>query len=54
VVERVTEMARERGCDYLEVSCEWNNVGATRFYEECEFEEKQVQYTRRLAGDSQS
>ena len=53
-IERVTQMARERGYDHVKVSCEWNNVGARRFYEDCGFEEKQVQYTRRLEGDSQS
>jgi RimJ/RimL family protein N-acetyltransferase len=52
--ERVAEMARELGCDYVEVSCEWNNAGARRFYEDCGFEEKQVQYTYRLDRDSQS
>jgi ribosomal protein S18 acetylase RimI-like enzyme len=47
-VERVKKMAQERGCDYLKVSCERNNAGARRFYEDCGFEEKRVQYTYRL------
>lgn len=44
VVERVTEMARERGCDYLKVSCEWQNEAARRFYRDTGFRPKQVEY----------
>lgn len=32
VVERVKQMACNRGCDYLKVSCEWQNEDARRFY----------------------
>ncbi|MDZ5810969.1 GNAT family N-acetyltransferase [Halorubrum sp. AD140] len=48
VVERVDRMAREEGCDYLTVSCEWDNDGARRFYRDAGFEPKQVTYTRPL------
>lgn len=47
-IERVKAIARERGVDYLEVSCEWANEGARRFYEDNGFTEKQVTYTRRV------
>jgi GNAT superfamily N-acetyltransferase len=48
VLERVREMARERGCDHLKVSCEWANEDARRFYTDHGFEEKQVQFVQRL------
>ncbi|WP_049927057.1 GNAT family N-acetyltransferase [Halopiger goleimassiliensis] len=48
VVERVTEMARDRGCDHLKVSCEWQNEDARRFYRETEFRPKQVEYVQSL------
>ncbi|WP_306058309.1 GNAT family N-acetyltransferase [Natronococcus wangiae] len=44
VVERVRELARERGCDHLKVSCEWENEGARRFYRNADFQPKQVDY----------
>lgn len=44
VVNRVTELAREWGCDHLKVSCEWHNDGARRFYREAGFRPKQVDY----------
>ena len=47
-VERVTELAQEQGCDHVTVGCEWNNVGARRFYEDCGFEAKRVQFAHRL------
>ena len=46
VVERVRELARERGCDHLTVSCEWNNEDARRFYRETSFRPKQVKYVQ--------
>lgn len=46
VVERVAEIARERGCDLLEVSCEWHNEDARRFYRDTGFRPKQVDYAR--------
>ncbi|WP_435194219.1 GNAT family N-acetyltransferase [Natronomonas sp. EA1] len=46
VVDAVRKIARERGCDHLTVSCEWENVGARRFYRETGFEEKQVTFVQ--------
>lgn len=48
VVDRVREMARERGCDHLKVSFEIENEGARRFYAENGFEEKQIDSVQRL------
>lgn len=48
VVERVKEMARERGCDHLKVSCEWHNDDARRFYRDADFRPKQVDYAQPL------
>jgi len=48
VLDRVEEMARERGCDHLKVSCEWENDGARRFYRETGFRPKQVEYAQPL------
>lgn len=46
VVDRVRELARDRGCDYLSVSCEWRNEDARRFYRDAGFRPKQVDYAR--------
>ncbi|MFA9501598.1 N-acetyltransferase family protein [Natrinema sp. H-ect1] len=48
VVERVKEMARDRGCDFLKVSCEWQNEDARRFYRETDFRPKQIEYVQSL------
>ena len=48
VVERVKELARERGCDHLKVSCEWHNEDARRFYRDTAFRPKQVDYAQPL------
>ena len=48
VVERVRELARERGCDHLKVGCEWHNEGARRFYRDAGFRPKQVEYVQPL------
>lgn len=48
-VERVKTLATERGCDHLKVTCEWDNVDARRFYDDCGFEEKRVEFVQRLA-----
>jgi len=48
VVERVKQLARERGCDHLKVSCEWANEGARRFYRDTGFQPKQVDYAQPL------
>ncbi|QLH83704.1 GNAT family N-acetyltransferase [Halosimplex pelagicum] len=47
-LDAVERIARGRGVDYVEVSCEWGNDGARRFYEDNGFEPKQVTYTRRV------
>jgi ribosomal protein S18 acetylase RimI-like enzyme len=44
VIDRVKELAQERGCDHLKVSCEWHNEGARRFYRKAGFRPKQVEY----------
>lgn len=49
VVDRVRELARDRGCDHLKVSCEWRNEDARRFYRETGFRPKQVDYVRPIA-----
>ena len=48
VIERVKELARERECDHLKVSCEWQNEGARRFYRNTGFQPKQVDYVQSL------
>lgn len=48
VVERVKEIARERGCDHLKVSCEWHNEDARRFYRDAGLRPKQVDYAQPL------
>ena len=48
VVEHVEELARERGCDHLKVSCEWHNEDARRFYRDTGFRPKQVDYAQPL------
>lgn len=48
VVERVKEQARDRGCDHLKVSCEWQNEDARRFYRNTGFRPKQVDYAQPL------
>lgn len=48
VVERVKELARERDCDHLKVSCEWENEAARRFYRSTDFQPKQVDYAQPL------
>ncbi|QSG04660.1 GNAT family N-acetyltransferase [Halapricum desulfuricans] len=48
VVERVRELARDRDCDHLTVSCEWDNEDARRFYRDTDFRPKQVEYVQPL------
>ena len=48
VVDQVKELARDRGCDHLKVSCEWENEDARRFYHEAGFQPKQVDYAQPL------
>ena len=48
VVERVKSIAREKGCDHLKVSCEWENEDARQFYREADFQPKQVEYAQPL------
>ncbi|MFC7098053.1 GNAT family N-acetyltransferase [Halobaculum marinum] len=46
VLDRVRELARERGCDFLKVGCEWDNEGARRFYTDAGFRPKRVEYVQ--------
>jgi GNAT superfamily N-acetyltransferase len=48
VLDRVRELARDRGCDHLKVGCEWNKDGARRFYRDAGFEPKRVEYAMPL------
>jgi ribosomal protein S18 acetylase RimI-like enzyme len=48
VVEHVKEIARERDCDHLTVSCDWHNEEARRFYDDTDFRPKQIDYVQRL------
>lgn len=48
VLDRVRELARDRGCDHLKVSCEWDNEGARRFYRDAGFRPKQVDFAQPL------
>ena len=48
VIDRVRELARERGCDHLKVSCEWDNAGAREFYRDAGFRPKQVDFAQEL------
>jgi GNAT superfamily N-acetyltransferase len=48
VLDRVRDLARDRGCDHLTVSCEWRNEDARRFYREAGFRPKQVDYAQPL------
>ncbi len=48
VIERVKELAQQRGCDHLKVACEWQNEDARRFYREVNFQPKQVDYVQPL------
>lgn len=47
-LERVEELARERGCDHLKVGCEWHNEDARRFYRDAGFRPRRVDYARPL------
>jgi len=48
VVERLKTIARDRECDHLTVSCEWENEDARRFYRQTDFRPKQVEYAQPL------
>lgn len=47
-IDAVKRIARERGSEYVTVSCEWHNEGARRFYAANGLTEKQVTFARRL------
>ncbi|WP_123534474.1 GNAT family N-acetyltransferase [Halosimplex salinum] len=47
-IDAVKRTARDRGAEYVTVSCEWHNDGARRFYVDNGFEPKQVTYVHRL------
>ncbi|MDS0475895.1 GNAT family N-acetyltransferase [Natrinema sp. 1APR25-10V2] len=48
VIKRVKEIAHDRGCDHLKVTCEWHNENARRFYRDNDFRPKQVDYAQPL------
>lgn len=48
MIEKAEEYAEKQDCDYLKVSSEWKNKEARRFYERNDFEEKKVEYTKKL------
>ncbi|SEK43578.1 GNAT family N-acetyltransferase [Haloferax larsenii] len=48
IIERVKDIARDRGCDHLTVSCEWQNEDARRFYRDTGFRPKQVDFAQPL------
>ncbi|WP_436900525.1 GNAT family N-acetyltransferase [Halovenus halobia] len=47
-VERLKELAQQRDCDHLKLSCEWQNDRARRFYRKLDFQPKQVEYVQPL------
>jgi ribosomal protein S18 acetylase RimI-like enzyme len=48
MIEKAEEYAGQQDCDYLKVSSEWENEEARQFYERNNFEEKKVEYTKKL------
>jgi ribosomal protein S18 acetylase RimI-like enzyme len=48
MIEKAEEYAEQQDCDYLKVSSEWKNEEARKFYERNNFEEKKIEYTKRL------
>ncbi|WP_115891334.1 GNAT family N-acetyltransferase [Haloferax sp. Atlit-48N] len=48
ILARVKDIARDRGCDHLTVSCEWQNEDARRFYRDAGFRPKQVDFAQPL------
>lgn len=48
MVKKAEEYAEQQDCDYLKVSSEWKNEEARKFYERNDFEEKKVEYTKKL------
>lgn len=48
MIEKAEEYAEQQDCDYLKVSSEWENKEARKFYKRYDFEEKKVEYTKKL------
>jgi ribosomal protein S18 acetylase RimI-like enzyme len=48
MIEKAEEYAGQQDCDHLKVSSEWENGEARKFYERNDFEEKKVEYTKKL------
>jgi ribosomal protein S18 acetylase RimI-like enzyme len=51
VIEKVKELAKDRGSDVLKVTSEIENTGAIDFYRENGFEEKQVNMVQSLEDE---
>jgi ribosomal protein S18 acetylase RimI-like enzyme len=48
MIEKAEVYAEQQECDYLKVSSEWKNKEARKFYKRNDFEEKKVEYVRKL------
>lgn len=48
MIRKAEKYAKQLDSDYLKVSSEWENKEARQFYEKNNFEEKKVEYTKRL------
>ena len=48
VIEKVEQIASDRGSEYIKVSSEWENKGARRFYKKNGFAEKKVEFVQEL------
>lgn len=48
MIGKAEKYAEQQDCDYLKVSSEWENREARKFYERNNFEEKKVEYTKKL------
>ncbi|WP_414837073.1 GNAT family N-acetyltransferase [Candidatus Nanohalococcus occultus] len=48
MIEKAEEYAEQQDCGYLKVSSEWENREARKFYQRNDFEEKKVEYTKKI------
>ncbi|QCC51126.1 GNAT family N-acetyltransferase [Halapricum salinum] len=46
LLDRAERLAAEEGCDFVQLSAEWDNDGARSLYEDRGYEPKQVTYVR--------